>query len=140
MRGNQSGSVVSFAVIGVVLAMAAVGVFYYAGQQFTGTETAGEVPEISLPPSDTAPESGDRQAESGDSDEASQPQSPQSNDGDDKIADTSDTSDQSNSESAEVALAPAELSQSGPSETLATMIAVGSLAAACAGYVRSRGL
>lgn len=120
MLANQKGSIVGFVAVGIVLTIAAVGLFYVAGQQkATTSQTGKKEPEITINSDNKqAPNkiTGDNQT------------------GNDKAAPgvTSENSTANN--------VPPQLSTAGPKETLASVISIGVLAAAGASYIRSRSM
>lgn len=123
-RTNQGGSVLVFAIIGVVLAAAIVGTVYFVRQQ--GEQVRSDTPLFEMPettPEPTAPV---------DSDETT----PEEN-----VEDTPNTvpgRSEAESSNDEIAPDPSNLPETGPTETAITLLAVGMLAFAAYSYKQSR--
>lgn len=125
-RTNQGGSVLVFAIIGVVLAAAIVGTVYFVRQQ--GEQVRSDTPLFEMPettPEPTAPvEGGDDEA------------TPEEN-----TEDTPTTvpgRSETDSSDDEIATDPSNLPETGPTETLITLLAVGMLAFVAYSYKQSR--
>ncbi|MDB5165343.1 MAG: hypothetical protein JWM00_233 [Candidatus Saccharibacteria bacterium] len=125
-RSRQSGSVISFIVIGVVLVIMTAGVLYWVRHKDAPVTTPPKTPGVTLP---GAPE-------------ATPPK------GDDKTPQPDTTSDAPAGDSTpqttpsdNPATAPTDvtaLSQTGSGDTALQLIAIGALVAVTAGFVRSR--
>lgn len=112
VRTNQGGSVLSFVIIGVIMAAILVGGVYVVRQQTLqpATETPQEV--IEEPPATTPTEEAEKEAEKPQKEKAAQ-QTPQAEE-------------------------EVELPQTGPAESLVTLIAVALLGFTATSYIRSR--
>jgi len=122
-RFNQSGSIASFIIIGVVLVLVTTGVLYWV-QHKDAPVAREEAPAVSKPETQkTAP----KEEKSTKTDEATPP--------------TENTPPSTLPETPPVAaLTVTTLSETGPTDTLIQLIAVGALIATIAGFTRSRKL
>ena len=122
-RTNQSGSVLSFVVIGVVLVALVLGGAYLVHQHATGSLNP---PSSQQPASEPQNQSSDNQKAS-DTTNNKQPSS-QTQSNQESSSQTTPQSSQST----------AELPQTGPSQNIATLLAVCLLSIAAVSYARSR--
>ncbi|MEP6710293.1 MAG: LPXTG cell wall anchor domain-containing protein [Candidatus Saccharibacteria bacterium] len=122
MRANQKGSIISFVIVGALLGLAAVGLFYWLGHQSPDTPQVKE-PEVTVP----AP------AEPKKSD-SSQPAPTKK----DSTSNKSTASPQPAANPGSQATPNADLPHTGPTETFTALLVIGFLTATSVAYVRSR--
>ena len=124
VRTNEGGSVLSFAVVGAILAILLVGGVAVVRQQFINSQKAAPTSRKVAQPSDNKDKTTAPAASSSDQTPANSGQAP---------------SDSSTSTPApQAATTPGSLPHTGPVETLTTIVALGLLTASSTAYLRSR--
>lgn len=124
MRANQTGSIISFVVVGALLALGAIGLFYWVGHGLQSTPKVEPEVKISAPtetkkepakdtPKTDGSESSDVPAKSG-------------------------SDEQTDTQPATPAPSASELSRTGPEETASALIVAGLLTGVIVAYIRSR--
>lgn len=126
MRGYDKGSVISFVLVGVVLILATVGVLYGV-RQYTSTSSTVVEPEASLPTNDTAAK--DDKTNASDTSKSS-----------DETASSSQNNTTKGSGGTSKTQTPTatQIPQTGPTETIGTVVVAGLLAGTAVAYIRSR--
>lgn len=147
VQTRQTGSVVSFVIIGGILVLAAAGVMYWAGQQRSDKTDIAKTPEVSVPSAtnDSDKKQPDSSTNKPDADKSS-PAAPGKSSEADKDKSSQDSSasndqpakNESKNNDSSSADNVNELSHTGPADTLAQLLAVGLLTASSVAFLQSR--
>lgn len=131
---NQTGAVLSFLVVGALLVVVTGTVFYVASRNMDDKNVAIDTPSLILPGEDdqsTSSDTNDASTSDKTSDNDSTNTSGDATTNDNQATSTTDTTNNSDTN-------VDELSQTGPADTAAQIVAIGGLAFAGAAFVRSR--
>lgn len=126
MRGYDKGSVISFVLVGLVLILATIGVLYSV-RHYTSTPKTVAEPEVSLPANDATTKDDENKTSDTSKSSDGTTSSPQNN----ATAGSGSTSKDQTSTATQIP-------QTGPTETIGTVIVAGLLAGTGVAYIRSR--
>lgn len=124
MRVKQTGSIISFVVVGVLLALGAIGLFYWVGHGLQPTPKVEPEVKISAP-TDNKKEPTKQTPKTDDSESGSTPVKP-------------DPAAETDAQPTTTPPTPGELSQTGPGDTAGALVIIGLLSGVIVAYIRSR--
>ena len=131
-RSNQGGSVASFIIIGVVLVIMTTGVLYWVRHKDAPIARESPTPEVTLPGDETKTDESKDQAKPNEEPNKEDTASPSEEATTPDAAPSTDTAPAPQTESTTT------LPTTGPADTAVQMIAIGALAIAGIGFIRSR--
>lgn len=130
VRSNQTGSIASFIVIGVVLVILTAGTLYWVSHK--DTPSVAEKSGTTSQPAKTPAKTDDKTAQPNATDDSTPAAEP--------TATPQTSASASTSSPSAAAPSVSSLSQTGPADTAVELLAIGALAAAVASFIRSRNL